>query len=332
MAVPFQPLDRFPVIRTQNADEMCAALTRIYAKPTLHLAAQTKKVDVAINHYPLNNIGLGNTRYGIGVSLVYPDSDVVLHSFPIRGRGQAAVDGSAVPLNPRQGVTVSPHMNFAATLADNYETLLLLINPQILAGKLEAIIGLPLGEPLRFHPALNYAGPAARALRNHFVFLVEMVNASPAPLPKLLLAEYEETLALMFLHANWHNHSHRLERAQPDVALSQVLQAEEYVAANADRAITVEELAGVTGVSVLSLFRAFKKARGVSPRAFAKRVRLGRARESLRDPDSATTVAEVAFDCGYSDLDQFAADYVRTFGEQPARTLRQGRADEPTRH
>jgi AraC-like DNA-binding protein len=332
MAVQFQPLDRFPVVRTQNADEMCAALTRIYAKPRLDLAAQAKKVDVAINHYPLNSIGLGNTRYGIGVSLVYPDSEVVLHSFPIRGRGQAAVDGSVVALSPRQGVTVSPHMNFAATLADNYETLLLLINPQMLAGKLEAIVGLPLGEPLRFHPALNYASPAARALRNHFVFLVEMVNASPAPLPRLLLAEYEETLALMFLYANRHNHSHRLEQVKPDIAFSQVLQAEEYIAANADRAITVEELAGVTGVSVRSLFRAFKKARGVSPLEFAQQVRLRRARDLLRRADTPTTVGEIVSACGYVDLDQFAGDYVRMFGEPPPQSVLRGRGEEPTRH
>jgi hypothetical protein len=278
---PARSLDRFPVVRTQNADEMCAALERIYARPVLHLAAQTKKVDVAINYYPLNYIGLGNTRYGIGVDLVYPESEVILHSFPVCGRGQAVVDGLMVRLDPHQGVTVSQDANFAAKLADNYETLLLLIKPQMLANKLEAIIGQPLSGPLRFYPALNYTRPAAKALRNHFLFLVEMVSASPVPLPRLLLAEYEETLALMFLHANRHNHSHLLEQAEPDIAPSLVLRAEEYIEANADRAISVEELAGVTGVSALSLARAFKKVRGVSPMEFAKEVRLRRARQLL---------------------------------------------------
>jgi hypothetical protein len=59
-------LDRFPLVRTQNAEEMCAALERVYAKPIVRLAPTTKKVDVTLNYYPMNCIGLGNTKYGIG--------------------------------------------------------------------------------------------------------------------------------------------------------------------------------------------------------------------------------------------------------------------------
>jgi AraC-like DNA-binding protein len=332
MATPVRSLDRFPVVRTQNADEMCAALERIYAKPTVHLAAQSGKVDVAINYYPLNYIALGHTKYGVGVSLVYPESDLVLQTFPIRGRGEAVVDATTAPLDIGHGVTVSPHMHFAARLADNYETLLILMKPQILAEKLEAIVGQALSEPLKFWPAQSYAHPAAGALRDHFWFLVEMVGGSPARLPQVLLSEYEETLAVMFLHANRHNHSHLLERAVPDIAPRQLAHAEEYIEANADRVPTVEELASVTGVSVLSLYRALRKTRGLSPMEFAKRLRLRRARDLLRCPDADTSVASAAFACGYCDLARFDSDYLSAFGEPPQQTLLRGRGGPSTRH
>ena len=102
-----------------------------------------------------------------------------------------------------------------------------------------------------------------------------MVGAS-AVLPKLLLAEYEETLAMMCLHANRHNHSHLLERPTADAALWQVRLAEEYIAAHSGRAVSIEELADATGVSALSLFRSFKRSRGYSPRQFMARLRSGR--------------------------------------------------------
>jgi AraC-like DNA-binding protein len=321
MLSPARTLDRFPIVRTQNADEMCAALERIYAKPVLNFAAEARKVDVAINHCPLTNIGLGNTKYGIGADLVYPESDIVLQTFPIRGRGAATVDGVTTQLDPRHSAIVSPHMHFAVKLDANYETLLMLLSPQILATKLEAITGQHINEPLRFYPAQNDEQPAAKALRAHFLFLVEMVSVSPVPLPRLLLAEYEQTLAVMFLHANRHNHSHLLEQATPGVAHSQLLRAEQYIEAHAGRPISVDELTAVTGVSALSLFRGFKQARGISPMDFANAVRLRRARDMLRHPDETTTVAAVASAFGYADIGRFERDYARTFGELPRQTL-----------
>jgi len=77
----------------------------------------------------------------------------------------------------------------------------------------------------------------------------------------------------------------------------------------------------VAGVSALSLFRAFKKARGLSPMDFANAVRLRRARDMLRHPDGTTTVATVASACGYADIGRFEIDYAQAFGELPGQTL-----------
>lgn len=276
MAMTARSLDRFPLVRTQSAEEMCVALERVYAKPIVHLAARTRHVDTTLNYYPMNSIGLGNTRYGVGVRLAYPDSNVVMQTFPIRGRGDASVDHHVRPLRPGRGVVVSPRMKFGVTLAANYETLLLLIKPQALAAKLAAITGQPIAAPLKFYPIPDDGHPAARALRNNFLFLVEMVSASAGPVPQRVLAEFEELLVVMFLYAHRHNHSHLLRAAGSDVASWQVKQAEEYLEANAHRAVSLEELADVSGVSALSLYRSFRRSRGYSPREFITRLRSGR--------------------------------------------------------
>ena len=115
----------------------------------------------------------------------------------------------------------------------------------------------------------------------------------------------------MFLCGHRHNYSRLLEQDVPDAALVQVRRAEEYIEANAQRAI-----------SAFALFRAFRKSRGYSPMEFANQVRLRHARELLRRADAVATVEAVAASCGFSDLGRFAEDYVRFFGEQPAQTLR----------
>lgn len=148
-----------------------------------------------------------------------------------------------------------------------------------------------------------------------------MLNASNGPLPPLVIAEFEQTLMLTFLLANRHNYSHRLERAPHHCAPSQIRRAEAYIEANWKVAITLEDLAAASGVSAFSLFRSFKKSRGLSPMEFANQVRLRHAREMLLRPDATATVAEIAAACGFADARRFEKDYVLAFGEPPLQTL-----------
>ena len=78
----------------------------------------------------------------------------------------------------------------------------------------------------------------------------------------------------LFLLGNQYNYSYLLETEPADSALRQVMRAEEYIAANLHQAITLEEIAAISGVSAFSLFRSFKKCRSYSPLEFASRLRL----------------------------------------------------------
>jgi hypothetical protein len=143
-----RPLDRYPLVRTHNVEEMCAALGRVYAKPTWHVAANTGKVDVTLNYYPIRHVGLGYTKYGVDLNGAYPESDCYLQTFPIRGRGEVIIKKFASPLGAGRGLTVSPGRRFAAKVDADYEHLLLVFDALGLTTKLAAIIGRPIGAPL----------------------------------------------------------------------------------------------------------------------------------------------------------------------------------------
>ena len=273
MAASACALDRYPLIRTQNAEEMCAAFERIYAKPALCLAAQTKRVDVAVNHYQAKDLAIAYTKYGADITAVYPENIFTLQTFPVRGRGEVTINKVSHPLDSRHGIVVSPDTNFAIKLNAHYEHFVLVINTRALTGKLSALTGATIRDPLRFDPVRDDRRPAANALRTHFFFLIDTLSTCEAPLQKAVLAEFEQALMVMFLHANPHNYSHLLERDVLDAAPRQVRQAEEYMEANAWRAIALEELSEVTGVSALSLFQAFRRTRGYSPSRFLARLR-----------------------------------------------------------
>jgi len=145
--------------------------------------------------------------------------------------------------------------------------------------------------------------------------------------PKPVLAEFEQSLMVMFLHANRHNYSHLLDEISPDVGAWQVRCLTDYIEAQEEEPAKLENLVDLTGTGTLSLFRAFRQARGISTMEFTKQVRLIRARDLLRQSDPDTTVVTVAEACGFADLNGFIGDYLRAFGERPSMTLRRDEGD-----
>jgi transcriptional regulator GlxA family with amidase domain len=62
---------------------------------------------------------------------------------------------------------------------------------------------------------------------------------------------------------------------------------------------------------------------GITPSRYVLLRRLKRACGALRETDpAATSVAEVAHSCGFTELGRFAVAYRTVFGEMPSTTLR----------
>jgi len=272
------PLDRFPLVRTCDVDEFHAALATIYSGPRLELLGRDKTVDVAINRYPLRHTDLSFGSYAAEIHMEFPETGFVSQIIPVRGKAEAWVGRTKVAMGAGRSVVISADATFGLIHNADYERFIFKIDESALKAKLAALVGAPI-DRLTFQPEQDGRHPMAKAFRNHFMFLVNQVNASDPPLPKAMLTEFEQALMVMFLHANRNNYSPLLERRAADAAPSEVRRAEEFIEANADRPITLEDLARVTGVSAFSLFRAFRKSRGYSPLEFAARVR-----SQLRDP------------------------------------------------
>jgi AraC-like DNA-binding protein len=98
----------------------------------------------------------------------------------------------------------------------------------------------------------------------------------------------------------------------------------DWMNANFADPIGIEDMASVAGTSVRSMQLAFRRAYGVTPSAALLDCRLRHARACLERPVGATSVTQVALDCGFFHLGRFAAQYRRAFGEKPSETLRRG--------
>jgi AraC-like DNA-binding protein len=110
-----------------------------------------------------------------------------------------------------------------------------------------------------------------------------------------------------------------------DARPATVRRAVSFIEANADRDITVCDIAAAALVTSRAVQLAFRRHLGTTPMAYLRRVRLDHAHRQLltADPerDSVTTVA---YRWGFASPSRFAADYRKAYGVSPSHTLRHG--------
>jgi hypothetical protein len=272
-----KPLDNFPVIRSRNVEEVRDAVARVYAKPDLipdlTAARGVRRIEATFNNCRLQNVELAYATFGAPLGFAFPASGFFSQLFPIRGTADAILEGRSTTLSIGTGMVIAPDTPHRINYSADYEHLVLRINARVLTDKLAAMTGAVIGEPLRIDPGQDVGGPAARMLHEYIPLLAHALSAATPPFSDLWIAQAEQLLMTLFLYAHRHNYSHLLEQEEADAAPREVRHAEEYIEANAERAIPLEELAEVTGTSSLRLYGAFKKYRGYSPLAFQMRVR-----------------------------------------------------------
>ena len=131
-----------------------------------------------------------------------------------------------------------------------------------------------------------------------------------------------EGLAALLQDAQFGRASSR--RGRPSNRALYARQAQAYLEANLDRAVSLAELCRATGISAPTLSAAFREHYGVTPQVYHRSRRLIAVQRSLRRHwANETTVTEAAFDHGFWHLGRFSQAYKRRFGETPSQTLMQ---------
>ena len=122
-----------------------------------------------------------------------------------------------------------------------------------------------------------------------------------------------------------HKRGRDLEVAATSIAPFFVRHVEHFIEENSRCAISIEDFAGVAGVSTRALQLSFCIFRNTTPMAHLRALRLELARSELaRAGREGGSVALVANVCGFGHLGRFAGDYQTRFGKSPSQTLRRG--------
>jgi AraC-like DNA-binding protein len=315
------PLRRFPVFHSNDPAVMAEMLTSRCGASDFDFREGSRPFEVTINYLALKQLALVSCRHSGAAGFRLPTHDLIRQPFCISGTGLVDFDGQQFPVTRDETCVVPSQTDTIFNYDEELVHLTLLLSPSVLETKLGAMLGTPVVRHIEFAANANFRSPELARLRRLLAHFAAELDREDAQIPAQAMDEFEQLLLVSFLTANRHNFSHLMEQGQRAPAPWQVRLVEDYIEANWNTPITIETLAEVTGGSMRSIFKAFKQARGVTPMAFAKSVRLRHARRMLQTPAENASVIGIAFSCGFLNAGHFARYYRRAFGELPSATL-----------
>jgi len=314
-------LNKFRVLDTDNRDVTRDVLVSRYGMRDCDLDRRGEIFRGVASYLALKNLDLSYGSLSASTKGSFCGNDLVRQQYVLSGRSQIAIGRSQFEVDMDNAAILPSETEFRCHFSGNFSQLFVRIPQAVLRSKLAAITGAPVKRSIEFA-----AGPASRSpeqlqLRRLMDFFVGELDREDVNTTSAQLAEFEQLLIVSFLRANLHDLSHLLIGRAPSAAPWQVWRVEEYIEANWNRPITIEELVHETGVGARNMFLTFRKVRGYTPMAFLQRVRLEHARRQLQAPGAGVSVVAVSLACGFHNTGHFARYYREAFNELPSETL-----------
>jgi AraC-like DNA-binding protein len=310
---------RFPELTTSDPEEFRNFTQTVLGAATVEFES-INEFEANIRVFRLHDIAITSVRIKSRVTVEFREPEYVQCHITSSGRGSATGDGVTTDFH-RQQSCISTAGRSSRVIWEDFEGLFLRVGVTTLARKLALLLGARPKTTLEFAPAMDARQPCVQALHQMAFFCAEQLGSTCVELPSLTRRELEETVVVSLLCASRNSFSHLLKDDDADVVPPLVREAEDFMEANWNRTVTIEDLVEVTGANARAVFRAFQQSRGYSPKAFAKCVRLGRANKMLSSSSDRTSVTAIAFASGFKNLGHFAREYRGLFGECPSETL-----------
>jgi len=302
-----------------------------------HVAAQlgaqrvwtewNSEFEVRTNCYELPSGALWYIQNCAPLTLECADAPLVRVQIQWAGSGVTTINSQAVNISDTQAC-ISPAQ---ATLefGAGFRHIGWHVRTDVLIRKLVALTGSPVTRPLTFDPVFRRGTAESGAFLTILNSILANIDYARCGVPFLFIAELEHALMVSLLQTCRHSLSALLESNVPAAGPWQVRQVEEYIATNWNAPFDIEEIASLTGMSARSIYRAFKRTRGYSPKAFARQRRLQQARLLLEEDPRDQNVTSVAFACGYTDASHFSREFSKAYGEAPSAILARNRRAMP---
>ena len=282
--------------------------------------------EIVFRHHfaALGELAFSYTDYGapVGDLKIFAPSMNDMFAITLTLGGTAEVVHARDRLTMRTGdlLLIEPGAPFTLNMSGDFRPLTLWMGRSALERAVSNELGFALTDPLKFEGG-PLIGPSQTAqIVRAMVSICEDLGSREPGLTLPRVSKHAEMLLLsMLISLIPHNYSAALGAETSEAAPYYVKRVIRYVSDNLRNDIAFSDLVEASGVSARSLHSAFQRFVGHPPMAFVKSMRLDLARLELIQSEG-RDVTGIAFDCGFSQLSKFAADYKKRFGISPSQT------------
>lgn len=317
-------LNRYGLCNTTDPDLMEGVLRQSFGVTQFELASPARDYRGRANLWQADrDVTLTYAECDADVTIALPGSDAVRLYIGLGGQTRQGSSGRSAFINDGDISIVGQDASSVTHYQAGSRLLVLRVGQSRLRSTMGALVGRNVVEDIAFDPEADALDSSMCLVRQLVIALAHHGDRAGEINGSTLTRSLIETILVSLLTAAPHSRSVLLERPVPSLGRSHLRRAEEYIRANWDRPLTVEEIAQHAACSTRSLFKSFQTVHGVGPIVFLRRVRLEHARALLSDP--ANSVAAVGLRCGFTNLGHFARYYQEHFGILPSQTLRLAR-------
>ncbi len=310
------------IFESDDLDQTREHIARTYCPHHLSINDRDGRLDAWLNHKRLSQVGVGTMSYGTEVSISgVEDQDFLLVMLPFRGAADIGMGRQSVQCVPGRAAVTSTVELERMRWSEDCSQLVVQISAAALDRHMTLMTGRALREPLRFAPEME-ARAGQPSWWNYVALLLDELSASQGRGSQASMAHLETLLIVKLLESQRSNYQEQLQPQGCRIAPQHVRRVERFIADNADRPITLEELVAVSGVSARALFDGFRRFRGQSPMAYLRSIRFERVRQDLLRAPPGETVTSIACRWGFYQFGRFAGQYRQVYGELPSETLR----------
>jgi len=148
----------------------------------------------------------------------------------------------------------------------------------------------------------------------HLANLLRLCNNRGRPVSRLK-AESITVAMLAHLTRGERTAVVELPREISPIASGRLAQVVDYIESNLNEQLSLVALARIAQMSAFHFARQFKSSTGLTPHQYVMQRRIDRAKRLLRDPR--LSIANVAFDCGFSTQAHLTAAFRKLVGSTP---------------
>lgn len=161
-------------------------------------------------------------------------------------------------------------------------------------------------------------------LLEHLALSMREALTDPDPGTALYADELARMFGVRLLHSHSNRGLHPFKPPKAGLTRAQLTRAIEFMEACLSKQFSVAELAAAAGLSPAHFIRQFKASLGIAPHQYLLRLRLDRAKRLLRETDC--SIAQIAFECGFSHQEHMTRFFSRLVGTTPATFRRAARS------